>query len=85
MTNNTLIFNVYTGEIYEVCVKDLAQLGPGYLPLTKQPRSNCKKCLGQSYLGKDARNNIFLACSCVQKNLNFDIIKSIENKSTELI
>ena len=80
--NKTTVFNVFSGTIQEVLTSDIFLLGHGYLPLTKTPKS-CKKCNNRLYVGRDTSNLTYPPCSCVQKVLNFDILKELENKLSQ--
>lgn len=81
--NIILIYNVFSGTFLEFPETDINLLQVGYLPLTKKPK-NCKKCHSRGFTGRDTRNLTYSPCSCVQKVLNLDILKRLENKHTQL-
>lgn len=78
--NNLLVFSVFSTEYFYIPQEDALSLTPGLLPLTKKPKSNCKKCNGFGYKGQNITNLAYVPCSCVQKVLDLDILKKIENK-----
>lgn len=77
-------FNVFSGVICNLLEEDLRNIGLGYIPLLKDPRSNCKKCHGRFYIAFSTENLTHVPCSCVHKNINLDILKEIENKHLKL-
>ena len=81
--NPVLIYSVYTGSFYKLPESDVLLLDVGHLPLLKKP-NKCNKCYSRGFLGRDAQNLTYSPCSCVQKVLNFDILKKIENKHSRL-
>jgi hypothetical protein len=81
---NLLIFSVFSGTYYNLPEADIPLLEPGHIPLSKQPKTSCKKCFGRGYTGRDSNNLSHHICSCVQKVINFDILKVIENKHSKL-
>jgi len=83
MNETTNVFNVFAGTIQQVLIADLFILGPGYLPVTKLPKNSCNKCYGRKFVGRDHQNFTHIPCSCVQKVLNFDILKKLEDKYTK--
>lgn len=79
--NKTIpFFSVYSGVFYNLPESDVDLVGLGHLPLTKFPKSSCKKCHGRGYTGRHSISLFYQTCSCVQKVLNLDILKEIENK-----
>jgi hypothetical protein len=80
--NNTiLVFSVFSGTYYEIPESDASLLDVGHLPLTKKPKSNCSKCFGRGHLGRDTQSYGYAVCSCLQKNINHDIINNGETLS----
>jgi hypothetical protein len=77
--NKTLVYSVFSATYYEVLESDIPLLDVGQLPLLKRPKSKCNKCLGRGHLGRDTQNYAYAVCSCVRKEINFNIIKSAEN------
>lgn len=66
----TTIFNVYSGELYELKTEELDNMLEGELPLTKPPKGSCKKCFGRGYMGYDKLRFLFQPCiSCVEKQI----------------
>jgi hypothetical protein len=82
--SNTLMFSVFSGTFYEIPTEDVLLVDMGHLPLNSKPRTNCKKCHGMGYLGRESQNLTYRACLCVQKVINFSILKEIENKYSKL-
>ena len=80
-TNNSiLIFSVFSGTYFYVPENDAKNMKIGNIPLNKKPRTNCKKCAGRGYQGINTQNLARVICKCLQKEINFDILKLIENK-----
>jgi hypothetical protein len=64
------IFNVYSGELYELQEDELNNLQEGEIPLSCPPKRNCKKCYGRGYVGKDRLKSIYQPCTqCIEKNI----------------
>jgi hypothetical protein len=61
------IYSIFSGTFYEIPEKDIKILDVGQVPLSKLPPSNCKKCFGRGYIGRDKDNFAYYACSCVKK------------------
>lgn len=80
MNKTILFFSAFSGTFYELPESDISHMYPGQLPLKKQPKQNCKKCVGRGYTGRDVNNLFYITCSCLQKELNLDILKQIEDK-----
>ena len=80
---SVLVYSVYTGSFYELPESDVLLLDVGHLPLTKKP-NKCNKCYHRGFVGRDSLNLTYSPCSCVQKVLNFDILKKLENKHSRL-
>jgi hypothetical protein len=78
------VFSVFSGSYFQIPEKDLNLLQQGHLPLIKKPRSNCKKCFGRGYSGRNKKELSYFPCSCVLKTLNTDILKKLEDKYIKL-
>jgi len=64
------IYNVYSGECYEILPEEISTLLEGEIPLKQMPKNNCKKCYGRGYTGKDNNKHIFQPCpNCVEKQI----------------
>ena len=64
------IFNVYSGQAFNLQDEELVNLQEGEIPLERSPKSSCKKCYGRCYTGKDKERNIFQPCpQCVERNI----------------
>jgi hypothetical protein len=83
-TKNILIFSVFSGTYSEYPEYDKKLLRPGHIPLLKKPKSNCKKCFGRGFSGRDTSNLTYNLCSCMYKILDLELLKEIENGSTKL-
>jgi hypothetical protein len=79
MQNNNIknIYSVFSGTYYEVPEKDVQLLNVGQIPLVKKPSSNCKKCYGKGHNGRDITSFAYQVCSCVRKNIDFNIVKTL--------
>lgn len=79
MQNNNIkyIYSVFSGTYYEVPEKDIPLLNIGQLPLVKKPSISCKKCYGKGHNGRDITNFAYQVCSCVRKNIDFSIVKTV--------
>jgi len=73
-TNKTLMFSVFSGTFYELPEFDVDKMDIGQLPLKKKPSSNCSKCYGRGYIGKDLQTCGYLLCSCMRKVIDYNII-----------
>lgn len=80
MNKTVLFFSAFSGTFYHLPESDINLLGLGQLPLKKRPKHNCKKCFGRGYTGRDTNTLFYVTCSCLQKELNLDILKQIEDK-----
>lgn len=76
MQNNNIktIYSVFSGTFYEILDEDISLLDIGQIPLIKKP-INCKKCYGKGHNGRDLSNFSYQVCSCVRKNIDFNIVK----------
>lgn len=70
-------YNLFTGTYYNVLKEDVVLLDQHQIPLNKKPSSSCKKCYGRGYIGKNKTDFTYIPCSCLQKQINFDILKDI--------
>jgi hypothetical protein len=79
MQNNNIkqIYSVFSGTFYTIPEKDVSLLNIGQLPLVKKSNISCKKCYGKGHNGRDLNTFAFQVCSCVRKNIDFDIVKKI--------
>jgi len=78
-TEKTTIFNVYTGEIYDLHKSELKNILEGEIPLLKRPKSNCKTCYGRGYAGYDSDKRSYCTCNrCVDKQLDTKYLKEIK-------
>jgi hypothetical protein len=75
MNKETLIcYNLLNANYYNVLVEDFKLLSDGQLPLIKKPSSSCKKCYGRGYSGKNSLDFTYIPCSCLKKQINFDML-----------
>lgn len=64
------VFNVYSGESYEILNEEINNLQEGEIPLRRLPRSSCRKCYGRGHIGKDKIKHIYQPCPlCVEKQI----------------
>jgi hypothetical protein len=74
------MFSIFSGTFYDLPEGDITIVDEGQIPLLKNPPSNCKKCYGRGYTGRDAQNYGYIPCMCVRKVVNFSIIKRGEQQ-----
>jgi len=72
-----LIYSVFSGTYYNVLKKDLSLLNIGQIPMLKKPPTNCKKCYGRGYNGRDNKTFAYNVCNCIRKNVDRDVLKSL--------
>ena len=70
-------YNVFNGRYYDVLEEDFKLLSEGQIPLKKKPNTNCKKCYGRGYSGKNTQDFSYTPCLCLKKQINMDILDSI--------
>jgi hypothetical protein len=80
MSKTILFFSAFSGIFYHLPESDVKLMGLGQLPLKKQPKNNCKKCSARGFTGRDTNTLFYLTCTCVQKELNLELLKEIEDK-----
>jgi len=62
------VFNAYSGKIHEILEEEIVTILEGDIPLTKQPKANCKKCYGRGHTGYDKNRNAYHLCvNCIEK------------------
>lgn len=72
--NSKQIYSVFSGTFYEIPEKDIPLMNIGQIPLVKKPLS-CKKCYNKGHNGRDINTFAYQVCTCVRKNIDFDIVK----------
>lgn len=80
MNKNIPIFNVFSGNFYEIPEKDIDLLDDIQIPLKKYPSKSCKTCNGRGYTGKDSNNFFYFVCKCVIKVIDQEKIKSLTHQ-----
>ena len=76
--STTLIFNAYTGELYNLLDDELSNILEGEIPLSRKPSSSCKNCYGRGTLGHDQIRRVYHICpKCVYKNIHPNYTNSI--------
>jgi hypothetical protein len=71
------LYNVYSGETYKLREEELKNTLEGEIPLTKSPKTSCKKCYGRGHIGRDRIKQIYQPCTnCVEKC----VLKDYETK-----
>lgn len=70
-------YNLFTGTYYEVLKEDVKLLSQNQLPLHKKPSFGCKKCYNRGYCGRNTVDFTYIPCSCLQKQINLDILRDI--------
>lgn len=78
MNTTKLIYSVFSGTYYEALERDLKLFNFGQIPLTEQPKQNCKKCYGRGHLGRDQTTYAFEICNCIRKKIDFNYIKPLK-------
>jgi len=60
------VFNLLSGQIRKL---DFTRLkGSWEMYVWNEPKSNCKKCYGRGYIGKEVKSHLKVACRCLYKN-----------------
>ena len=73
------IFNVYTGELYQINKSELNNILEGEIPILKKPNTNCKRCFGRGYESYDTTKRSYTICyKCVDKELDRKYLKEIK-------
>ena len=72
--NKKIMYSVFSGTFYEIPEKDVSLMNIGQIPMIKKP-SSCKKCYNKGHNGRDIVNFAYQVCSCVRKNIDFDLVK----------
>jgi hypothetical protein len=76
--NNVLIFNAYSGELYQLQETELRNILEGEIPLSKKPNSSCHRCHGRATIGFDKNRKIYQICpKCVYKHIHPNHTNSI--------
>ncbi len=75
--NKKIFLSLYSGDLYELPLDEAKTVDQGQVPLSGYPKSNCKKCHGRGYQGKDITSNLYIICSCLRKKIDFN---KFENK-----
>ena len=82
--NTQLIYSVFSGTFYRIPNKDIPLISMGHLPLKKEPNSKCKICFRNGFTKRSDKDFSFPPCFCVQKVIDFDILKELEKSYTQL-
>jgi hypothetical protein len=69
------MFSIFSGTFYDLPESDIDIIDVGQVPLMKLPPSNCKKCYGRGYTGRDYQNYGYVPCNCVRKVVDVSKIK----------
>jgi hypothetical protein len=88
MSDNTkqLMFSLITGEIYTILSDELKVMDEYQVPLKQKPQSNCSKCYGRLYIGKDHIHQLYIMCpKCSIKCIDTEKIKSLIVPSNQSI
>jgi hypothetical protein len=83
-TDTQLLYSVFSGSLYEIPQKDIPLIQMGHLPLKKKPKSNCKECYDRRYTNRSSKDLTYPPCFCVQKQINFDILRELEKSYKQL-
>ena len=67
--NKLNIFNIYTGDFYQINENQFDNLDDGQIPLIKAVK-NCSKCYSRGYTGFSKTSYTYQPCSCVIKSLD---------------
>lgn len=82
--NTQLLYSVFSGCFYHIPANDLPLVAMGHLPLKKQPHIKCNMCHGRGYVSRSTKDFTYPPCICVQKAINFDILKELEKHYPQL-
>ena len=77
------IFSIYSGLLYQIPLELFWKADDGQLPLTSS--KTCKKCLNRGYIGFSNDSFMYLACTCVQKNIDQERLKMKFNILTQRV
>lgn len=62
----TYAFNLMTGFLRKL--KEPGELiGSWEIYVWNEPKSNCKKCYGRGYIGKNVKTHLKVSCNCLYK------------------
>jgi hypothetical protein len=70
-------YNIFTGKYFQLLKSDVKLLSQGQFPLKKRPSQSCKKCYGRGYTGKNVTDFTYIPCSCLRKQIDFDLFKEL--------
>ena len=73
------IFNVYTGETYQLNESEMKNILEGDIPLKTSPKSSCNKCYGRGYTSFDITKKSYAICpKCIDKQLDDRYLRAIK-------
>jgi hypothetical protein len=73
--NSINVYSIYSGIYYQIVEEQFEKLDEGQIPLRKSPTS-CKTCYSRGYIGFNPQTFTYKICKCVEKNIDYNKIKS---------
>jgi hypothetical protein len=62
-----LYWSFQTGEFFDVLEDEIETLTPFQVRLKKKPKSNCNRCYGRFYEGKNIKTGLYIPCQRCRK------------------
>lgn len=75
-----IYYSLLSGDVYEIAEDEIGNLDDFQVPLIKKPKSNCKRCYGRGYIGRDRVKKYFIMCNCIKKYIDKERIGDINVK-----
>lgn len=63
-----LYWSMHTGEFFDVLEDEVPTMDAFQVRLTKRPKSNCNRCFGRFYEGKNTNTGLYIACQKCRKS-----------------
>lgn len=75
-----IYYSLLSGDVYDIGEDEIENLDDFQIPLTKNPKSNCKRCFGRGYIGYDAIKKYYPMCRCIAKHIDKERVGEINLK-----
>lgn len=77
-----LTFDYISGDIYDSAVKNITET---MVPITRSPKSSCKKCMGRGYIGRQVKPDTdiqyFIPCRpCIINNIDYNALAATQKR-----
>jgi len=76
-------FSVFSGEVYDLQEEYTKVLDCGQLKITDNPKSNCKRCHGRGFTGRDSSTGHYSMCRCVLRNASDDLLAEMSTHQVD--